>query len=70
LCPRRGLSKAILADLEAYALAVGIWLLRLETGIDNREALALYERSGFARCEPFAGYRPDPFSVFMRKELR
>ena len=66
----RGLSKAILADLESRALAAGIRLVRLETGVENREALALYERSGFVRCGPFADYRPDPLSVFMQKELR
>lgn len=66
----RGLSKVILADLEARALSAGIRLVRLETGVENREALALYERSGFVRCWPFADYRTDPLSVFMQKELR
>jgi putative acetyltransferase len=65
----RGLSKAILADLEARAKAAGVFALRLETGIENFEALKLYERSGFARCAPFADYKPDPLSVFMEKNL-
>lgn len=63
----RGLSKAILADLEAHAQSAGISTIRLETGVDNHNALRLYERSGFKRCGPFADYTPDPLSVFMEK---
>ena len=47
----------------------GIEMLRLETGVANRAALALYERAGFQRREPFADYRPDPLSVFMERRL-
>lgn len=65
----RGLSKAILADLECRARDAGHSLLRLETGVDNREALALYERKGFARRGPFGDYLEDPLSVFMEKRL-
>ena len=65
----RGVSKAILADLEALARTAGVGVLRLETGVENREALALYERTGFTRCGPFAGYAEDPLSVFMEKRL-
>lgn len=64
-----GLSKAILAELEASAKAAGLALLRLETGIANHEALALYERTGFVRRGPFGDYGEDPFSVFMEKRL-
>lgn len=63
----RGLSRKLLADLEARA--AGVASLKLETGIANREALGLYERCGYRRCEPFADYRPDPLSVFMEKLL-
>lgn len=65
----KGLSRAVLAELEASARAAGITLLRLETGIANHEALGLYERSGFVRIGPFGEYRPDPLSVFMEKRL-
>jgi len=65
----KGLSKALLADLEGKALEAGIDLLRLETGVDNHEALGLYDRSGFVRRGPFGDYRPDPLSVFMEKRL-
>ncbi|TNC11726.1 GNAT family N-acetyltransferase [Methylobacterium terricola] len=65
----RGLSRAILEHLETEVRSAGISLIRLETGISNRDALALYERAGFERRPPFADYRPDPLSVFMEKRL-
>lgn len=63
----RGLSKMLLANLEARATSAGIFVIRLETGIENHEALGLYERSGYVRREAFADYLPDPLSVFMEK---
>ncbi|MEI9988161.1 MAG: GNAT family N-acetyltransferase [Aliidongia sp.] len=64
-----GVSKALLAALEAAASAENISVLRLETGIVSHAALALYSAAGFERCGPFADYRPDPLSVFMEKAL-
>jgi len=64
-----GISKAVLADLEARVIEAGQSLLRLETGIDNHEALALYTRQSFVRRGPFGDYRDDPLSVFMEKQL-
>ena len=61
--------KALLADLEGRAKDGGAEWWRLETGVANLVALALYERSGFVRREPFADYLPDPLSVFMEKRL-
>ena len=65
----RGVSKTVLQALEARAREERVGCLRLETGVANHAALALYERAGFARCEPFGDYRPDPLSVFMQKTL-
>jgi putative acetyltransferase len=64
-----GISKAMLAALEAIAREAGIRTLRLETGVVSHEALGLYERAGFERIAAFADYRPDPLSVFMAKDL-
>jgi len=64
-----GVSKAVLAALEAEARSAHLNVLRLETGIENHAALALYARAGFARRGPFGDYRADPLSVFMQKEL-
>jgi putative acetyltransferase len=65
----RGISRTMLETLEAKAGEAGVRWLRLETGIASHAALALYERAGFTRCDPFGDYRPDPLSVFMQKEL-
>lgn len=59
----------IVAALEAIARAEGLAALRLETGISQPEALALYRRAGYAVCDPFGDYKADPLSVFMEKRL-
>jgi putative acetyltransferase len=64
-----GLSKLILAALEARARSEGVHTLRLETGVENHAALGLYTRAGFKRRQPFGDYRADPLSVFMEKDL-
>lgn len=64
-----GVSKAILAALEAKAREEQVSHLRLETGIENHAALALYAHAGFIRCDRFGDYRQDPLSVFMEKAL-
>jgi putative acetyltransferase len=43
--------------------------MRLETGIYQLEALALYERFGFRRIEPFGAYCPDALSVFYQMRI-
>jgi putative acetyltransferase len=63
------LGARVLSRLEGAALAAELPLLRLETGIRNKDALALYRRAGFVECEPFGDYAPDPLSVFMEKRV-
>jgi len=65
----RGIGAALLVFLERAARSEGCRRLMLETGVLQREALTLYERTGFRRCEPFGDYRPDPLSAFMYKDL-
>ena len=65
----RGIGWRVLAELEEIARAGGLPLLRLETGIHNAEALALYRRAGFAERAAFGDYAPDPLSVFMEKRV-
>ena len=65
----RGVARQVLNVLMAAASAAGVERLRLETGVANHAALALYERAGFQRREPFADYCPDPLSVFMERPL-
>jgi putative acetyltransferase len=64
-----GLGRKILERLESEARRQHLTHLALETGIHQPEAIALYRRAGFRECAPFAGYRPDPLSLFMSKEL-
>jgi putative acetyltransferase len=65
----RGIARQILNVLMAEAGDAGVEKLRLETGVANHAAVALYEQAGFKRREPFADYRPDPLSVFMERRL-
>lgn len=68
---RRGLGtgRKLLEHVTMFAAMSGLQVLRLETGIHQPEAIALYERSGFARIGPFGDYREDPLSLFMEKRL-
>jgi len=65
----RGFAKMMLDHLAAHARAHGVALLRLETGIHQREAIGLYERMGFRRIPPFGPYKEDPLSLFFEKQL-
>jgi putative acetyltransferase len=65
----RGIGRRMLAEIEAIARGGRLPMLRLETGIHNTEALALYRRAGFEECSAFGDYAPDPLSVFMEKRV-
>ena len=65
----RGLGKIVLNHLTDYARERGVGILRLETGIYQKEAIALYESSGFRRVPPFGEYKEDPPSVFYEKRI-
>jgi GNAT superfamily N-acetyltransferase len=64
-----GLGKLMLQHLADYAQHQGVTVLRLETGIYQREAIGLYERFGFQCIPPFGAYKEDPLSVFYEKHL-
>jgi GNAT superfamily N-acetyltransferase len=66
---RLGLGKAMLDHLAGYARRQGVDVLRLETGIYQVEAIALYERYGFQRRTPFGEYKVDPMSLYFEKAL-
>lgn len=61
------IGRRLLERIEDEARAHGLSVLRLETGIHQTEALALYRKLGFRERGPFGSYRPDPVSVFMEK---
>jgi ribosomal protein S18 acetylase RimI-like enzyme len=64
-----GLGRRMLDHLVAHARERGLTVIRLETGIHQHEAIALYEGSGFRRIAPFGPYRDDPVSRCYEKRL-
>lgn len=65
-----GHGRMILVQLEDAARSAGVVWLRLETGIYQPEAIALYERCGFTRIPPFADYWDDPLCLFYEKTIK
>jgi len=67
----RGVAGTLLTHMIAEARARGYRRLSLETGSNPpfEPARRLYERFGFAYCEPFGDYELDPWSVFMSLDL-
>lgn len=68
---RSGVASRLLRHILAEARAMGFARLSLETGSADffLPARRLYEKFGFAYCEPFADYERDPHSVFMTRTL-
>jgi GNAT superfamily N-acetyltransferase len=66
---RRGISRAILAELERLAREYGYTTVRIETGLRQPNAIRLYETSGYQRIERFGRHRDDPLSVCFEKAL-
>lgn len=66
---RQGVASVILETILEEARRRAYRRLSLETGAQDAftPARALYQRFGFAMCDPFADYRPDPNSVFMTR---
>ena len=67
---RLGLGRAVLEHLAQHTLEHGVDVLRLETGVDQAAAIALYEQFGFRRISPFPPYRDDPLSLCFECGLR
>jgi putative acetyltransferase len=65
----RGIARAIITFLELEAARCGCTILRLETGIHQADAIGLYGRAGYERCERYGDYPEDPLSVFMEKKI-
>jgi len=65
----RGYARAVLAALEDRARAVGYREVRLETGLFQPAAIALYESSGYRPVQGFGHYRDSPLSRCFAKTL-
>ena len=68
---RSGIGAHLLTHIIGEAQRAGFSRLSLETGSAEffQPARNLYERFGFAYCEPFGDYRPGPHNVFMTRTL-
>lgn len=65
----RGVARAMLAHLETTAVAAGAEVAVLETGIEQPEAIALYESSGYVPVPKFGYYRHHDLSRCFGKRL-
>jgi GNAT superfamily N-acetyltransferase len=65
----KGLSRMMLAALEARAREMGATRIVLETGNRQPEAVSLYETSGYTRIEGFGFYAEAPLSISFEKKL-
>lgn len=63
------LGRRLLQTLEEEAARRGLFILRLETGIHQPEAIGLYRKAGYVEIPAFGSYSPDPLSLFMEKRL-
>jgi GNAT superfamily N-acetyltransferase len=66
---RRGLAEVIMAALEDTAARAGYREAVLNTGPEQPEALALYDRLGYRPVAGFGVYADSPGAVFLGKEL-
>jgi putative acetyltransferase len=69
---RKGVATFVLRHILNEAARRGYQRVSLETGSMPffEPARRLYRSHGFCDCAPFAGYRDDPNSVFLTKDLR
>jgi GNAT superfamily N-acetyltransferase len=65
----RGLSRVVLAELEATACAAGVDWLVLETGDRQPEAVGLYRSAGYTDVAPFGLYADEDGSIYLGKRL-
>ncbi|HYO18166.1 MAG TPA: GNAT family N-acetyltransferase [Dermatophilaceae bacterium] len=68
---QQGLSREVLAELEASARAAGIDWLVLETGQPQTSAVGLYRSSGYVEVDgtPYGHYLGEPDVVHLGKSL-
>ena len=65
----KGLSRIIMGALEDAALRAGAVRIVLETGVEQPEAVALYEALGYDRIGAYGEYMDDPRSICFGKDL-
>lgn len=66
---RRGVSDQIIELLESISMHK---VIRLETGIEQPDAIKFFKRAGYTECEAFGSYANELYheaSVYMEKQL-
>jgi putative acetyltransferase len=66
---RRGIARRILHALEQLAADFNYRAIRLETGLEQPEAIGLYETSGYHRIAAYGHHSSDPRSVCFEKAI-
>ncbi|SKA90739.1 putative acetyltransferase [Agreia bicolorata] len=64
-----GVGQALINTVEEHARNHGVTVIRLETGVPQTAAIALYEKSGYRPIPAFGPYIGDPTSYCMEKSL-
>lgn len=64
-----GVADALVSELTRYAAAHDAEVLQLETGDQQRAAIAFYRRHGFVEVPPFGPYVGSETSICMRRRL-
>lgn len=72
-CRRRGVGRALLAEVEAYGRSVGATHVWLETSNVNVPGVAAYERLGYSMCGAdrlfYGDYMPGEAALYLAKSL-
>lgn len=63
----QGIAKKLLLGIESCLEEKGIMHYCLETGVEQKEAIGLYESCGYFERDPFGSYILDPLSRFYEK---
>jgi putative acetyltransferase len=65
----RRLGDRLLSAIEERARQLGARRVKLETGVPQPEAMAVYERNGYYQIEPFGDYADSPLSRCYARDL-
>lgn len=66
---RRGFARRLLEELEAVARELDVHVLRLETGTQQPESVALYRDAGYRPIPPYGEYIGNTYSLCFEKLL-
>ena len=65
----KGFASGLLMELENIARERAKHFLKLETSDRFENAVRLYEKLGFSRCEPFGEYVDKPYNSYFEKKI-